>query len=195
MAFLNSVHRQNYIYMENKKKKRQSKQKTSHMTSAHTNNMLWWNPLTHNRWQNTQTSIQPMSVLQEVPGVRELPHPELLKTKSVNLAGPGRHLSTHLSTHTTAAKLRCVRIELKEAKCFSETVPKYSATNSTQDEKSRLCNSGLCIEFSEVSTHFFGLLPLNIYLKKKKPLEHWPNCGIQFNYGKLPVEIEIIFST
>lgn len=79
-----------------------------------------------------------MSVLQEAPGVHELPHPELLKTKSVNLAGPGRNISTHLSTHTTAAELRCVTTELKEVKCFSETVPKYLATKFIQAEKSRL---------------------------------------------------------
>lgn len=149
---------QNYIHMENKKKDKPNK-KTSHMTLAHTTNRLWWNPQTRNRWQNTQTSIQPVSVLQEVPGVRELPHPELLKTKSVNLAGPGRHLSTHLSTHTTAEELRCVRIAFKGVRCFSETVPKYSATKSTQAEKSRLWNSGLCTEFSEVSTYFSVCCP------------------------------------
>lgn len=143
-----------------KTKERQTKKKTRHMTSAHTINLLQWNPQTHNRWQNTQTSIQPMSALQEVPGVCNVPHPELLKTKSFNLAGPGRHLSPLLSTHLTAAELICVRIEYKEVRCFCETVPNYSAT------KSRLWNSGLCMEFSEVSAHSSVCCPQISILKK-----------------------------
>lgn len=60
----------------------------------------------------------------EVPGVPEQPRPELLKIKSMHLAGSGRHLSTHPFIHTTTAELKGVSTHFGEIIDFYELMPK-----------------------------------------------------------------------